>query len=326
MSDFNFTKASEEVVSDLFKIKNKWLPYWEKEARFYQTTEITFRDLGYLCMPTRPDRFDGNFEDLDLLTAVINLAAAVQRPDTGVKGKSESIMCSLVSGTAFGTLTLRCMNTIETEDKDWFAEVIDGSHRSRTCAYKWYQNLLRLPAGTFWKNENNLRHDVSGFNYEDLKNTYPKISEYIDNLDVTITMYYNISDEEQCDIFKSLNNSTHLNVWEFFNNRARNFMVEESRELVRPVQGVENRVHGYFKKAGWKMGRCYDQAFAAQVIKAIVEDGALVRPADANALEKFVTIYGSYDNSTKLQNSVWQQYKRQVKEHFDFMEQVIDHL
>jgi len=126
--------------------------------------------------------------------------------------KSEAIILSILNNIDIGTITLV---DVKEEDGKWKWESLDGGHRKRSIPL--FVNG-KFSAGGRYYSELNEEEQARFKNY-----------------DLSFTLYDPLSNEMKGKIFRSLNETTHVNEIEMLNSYGNTAIANVIRETVRPI-------------------------------------------------------------------------------------------
>lgn len=126
-----------------------------------------------------------------------------------------------------GKWNFKLKDNLDTEGSKFAYESIDGGHRKRYI-YMYYNDKFR------WK----------GMYFSDLPSELKKKFLYTK---LTFAIYSNLSVYDIGYIFRSLNESTDVNHQEMLNSYGDIPIANSIRNTVRPVYGVNNKIHSFFE-------------------------------------------------------------------------------
>jgi len=133
--------------------------------------------------------------------------------------KSEAIILSIMSNIDIGNITLV---DVSSEPTTWLWESLDGGHRKRAIR-DFFQGKFR----------------VLGRTYSELSD---KEKSEFKNYELAFTMYSPLSNEMKGKIFRSLNETTHVNEIEMLNSYGNTPIANAVRETVRVVTRNDGKV------------------------------------------------------------------------------------
>ena len=155
---------------------------------------------------------------LDLLPTVECLPIGQRLPiHTDVQNaKSEAIILSILNNIDIGTITL--VNVAD-EKGPWLWESLDGGHRKRAI-----------------RDFFNGKFTAGGRKYSELSDEEKSAFK---NYQLVFTLYAPLSNEMKGEIFRSLNETTHVNEIEMLNSYGDTAIANVVRETVRPINKLK---------------------------------------------------------------------------------------
>lgn len=210
--------------------------------------------------------------------------------------KSEAIILSILNNIDIGTITL--VNVAD-EKGPWLWESLDGGHRKRA--------IRDFFSGKF---------TAGGRKYSELSDEEKTAFK---NYQLVFTLYAPLSNEMKGEIFRSLNETTHVNEIEMLNSYGNTSIANVVRETVRVVTKADGKtsvVHDLFEvTAGGNLKwlkennlRLKQDEFVARVYYTFYKGGKLCNRATAKVKEM-------YDNPNTDANKL----KKKADKFLDFL-------
>ena len=251
----------------------------------------TMKDFVYYKLP-----------EIDCEPVSQRLEVNQQDSEGGKFGKSQKIIEAVLLGVHFGMLTLKVVSD-ENGNKRYTYESIDGGHRKR--AVRDYVD------GKFPAYDPVLKEVVY---YSQLSVETKKLW---DETVIVVTLYTNLTNAEQGEIFRLINTTTPVNHQEKLNSYGEILIASVIRETVRTVHNIVSTPHDLFEQTrtgAYKFIAPDNHRLRLEELVAriyyLYYNGGKIGPCDNSRLEE---MYAQVDPKDVPR------LKKKVDKHLDFL-------
>lgn len=236
--------------------------------------------------------------------------------DNSQEIKSSCIVESVFDSSDVGEISFRAYTrkNKETGRDEWFAEIIDGSHRSRAFN-KFICGKLRIrkDSPVVVTLSSGQKIPIAGMRYRDLPQ---ELKDFFNFYQLRLCFYQNATAKQAAKLFQNKNTSTAVNHQEMLNSNSENLVATAVRETARKIYNhiPQYGMHELFAErlvtkgpsAGEKKPKflaypnkrlCYDEFVAIMFVYAL-HNG--LTKASYEDLENLYTTYGDEGNGVFL--------------------------